>query len=117
MTMVDRKMPETKMPETKMPETKMPETKMPETKMPETTPATFRSAPVNSPPIRSASPVMLRGSDRISPIHTDGQPRMSARPEASFTPDSVLLTTEPPPTVTRPAHQCKLPLVPICELH
>jgi len=107
MTMVERKMPETK----------MPETKMPETKMSETTPSTFRSAPVNSPLILPSSPVMLRDSERVSPIHAGGMPRVSARPDASFTPDGVLLTTEPPPTVTRSAVRCKLPLVPIRELH
>jgi len=49
---------------------------------------------------------MLRGSDRVSPIHPGGQPRLAARPEASFTPDPVLLTPEPPPPVTRPAVRC-----------
>jgi hypothetical protein len=91
--------------------------KMPETKMSETTPATFRSAPVNSPLIRPSSPVMLRDSDRVSLIHAAGMPRMSARPEVSFTPDSVLLNPEPPPPVTRSAVRCKLDRVPIHELH
>ena len=60
---------------------------------------------------------MLRGSDRVSPIHPGGQPRLAARPEASFTPDPVLLPPDPPPPVTRPAVRCKLSLVPIRELH
>ena len=81
---------------------------MADLKMSETTLATFRSASANSPLFRTSSPFMLRGSDCFSRVHAGGKHCVPARPEAPFTPDSVLLTPEPQSAVTWPTHKCKL---------
>jgi hypothetical protein len=59
----------------------------------------------------------LRGSDCFSPVRAGEKPCVPARPEAPFTPDSVILTPEPQPAVTRSALRCKHDPVPIREIH
>jgi hypothetical protein len=90
---------------------------MADLKMSETTLATFRSEPENLPPFRPSSSVTLRCSDCFPPVRAGGKSRVPTRPEASFTPDWGLLTTEPTPAVTRSALRCKLDPVPIHGLH